>query len=166
MVCAGPVLMTQEQIKVYLRPTFSDFPIDMQLWEVFVDSTFLGLTQGLARGRKSWNSRPISSMSQWNSHTTPCPTTQLTTFKANVLINPWQEKGWNQSKNNPVSAEDFVHSQFSRQAPQPSMLFMGSTDLRRELKSLPLLCGWVQSILTLAQRGHFQGTIRKPPNED
>lgn len=67
-----------------LNPMFSDFSIDMQLWEVFVDSSFLGLTQGLALGKKRLNSRLVSSMSQSNSYATLVPTTQLITSKANV----------------------------------------------------------------------------------
>lgn len=64
MARVGPVLMTQEQKKAKISPTFSDFSTNMELWEVFANSTFLGLTQGLALGRKRLNSRPVSSMSQ------------------------------------------------------------------------------------------------------
>lgn len=54
----------------------------------------------------------------------------------------------------------FWHSLFSKQLHNQSMLFVGFTDLVRELKSLPLLWGKVQSILRLAQRDVFQGTTR------
>lgn len=107
----------------------------MQLWEVFVDSSFLELTQGLALGKKRLNSRLVSSMSQSKSYTTLVPTTQLITSKANV--NPRQGKGWNQIKSSRsvVKILCYWHSRFSRQAPQPINAFPGAQRSMKRIKS-------------------------------